>query len=164
MASPRIISDFAPKKHNHRRCVNEALKTAEAVCTSRSVLLTDLRRRILGVVWSRHGPIRAYDILRILNEEKGDRATPNTVYRALEFLIGAGLIHRLESLNAFMGCADPNAKHTGHFLICRSCESAAEIHDASIDRTLRKDSQYLGFSMDAPMIEVRGLCPACAST
>lgn len=161
MAGTHIISDFSPRKHDHRSCVRAALKNAETVCASRGIRLTELRRRVLELVWSRHGPIRAYDILRLMNRKKGN-ATPNTVYRALDFLLGAGLVHRLDSLNAFMGCADPAAKHSGQFLICRKCESAAEIHDAGVDRSLLRDAEALGFEADAPTIEVQGLCPSCA--
>ena len=162
MAAARIISDFPSKKHDHRICVKSALMSAEAVCAERGIRLTGLRRQILELVWSRHGPIRAYDILRLMNQADG-KATPNTVYRALDFLLGAGLIHRLDSLNAFMGCANPETKHTGQFLICRKCESAAEIHNANIDRSLHKDAERLGFEMEEQTVEVRGLCSMCAA-
>lgn len=138
------------------------MRSAEAVCAERGIRLTGLRRRILELVWSRHGPIGAYDILRLMNESDG-KATPNTVYRGLEFLLDAGLIHRLDSMNAFMGCAEPTRKHTGQFLICRKCESAAEIHDPGIERTLGKHAEWVGFAMEQQTVEVRGLCPACAA-
>lgn len=162
MAAAVVISNFSAKKHDHKSCVKSAMKSAEAVCAERGIRLTDLRRQILELVWTRHGPIRAYDILRLMNQGDGS-ATPNTVYRALEFLLGAGLIHRLDSLNAFMGCANPATKHTGQFLICRKCESAAEIHDAAIDRNLHKDAERLGFEVEAQTVEVRGLCSMCAA-
>lgn len=162
MATVRIISDFSPEEHDHGSCVKSALASAEAICAERGIRLTGLRRQILELVWSRHGPIRAYDILRLMNKTDG-KTTPNTVYRALDFLLGAGLVHRLDSLNAFMGCANPEVKHTGQFLICRKCESAAEIHNASIDRSLHKDAERLGFEMEEQTVEVRGLCSTCAA-
>ncbi len=96
-----------------------------------------------------------------MDDEDGS-ATPNTVYRALDFLLDAGLIHRLDSINAYMGCADPVSEHTGQFLICRKCESAAEIHDPGIDVTLGRDAARLGFEPERKTVEVRGLCPSCA--
>jgi Fur family transcriptional regulator, zinc uptake regulator len=162
MATRRVISDFPPKKHDHRNCVKDALKTAEAVCARQGIRLTELRQQILELVWTRHGPIRAYDILRLLNDS-GANATPNTVYRGLDFLLAAGLVHRLESLNAFMGCAKPEARHTGQFLICRKCESAAEIHDPNINRSLIRDAEELGFTTDAQTVELQGLCPSCSA-
>lgn len=163
MAAPRVISDFSSKKHDHRSCIRSAIRSAESVCADRGIRLTNQRRRILELVWSRHGPIRAYDILRLMNEREG-KATPNTVYRGLDFLLSAGLIHRLDSVNAFMGCANPATKHTGQFLICRECESAAEIYDAGIDRTLGKDAERLGFATEQQTVEVHGLCPVCAAS
>ncbi len=160
MTATRVISNFASGKHNHRRCVSTAMANAEALCAERGVRLTELRRHVLEIIWSRHGPIRAYDILRQMDPKVGN-ATPNTVYRALDFLLGAGLIHRLDSLNAFMGCADPVSKHSAQFLICRKCESAAEIHDPALDRNLLKDARNLGFEADSRTIEVRGVCADC---
>lgn len=162
MTASRVISDFTSAHHNHRRCIREALENAESVCAKRGMRFTKLRRRFLELVWSRHGPIRAYDILRLMDDEDGS-ATPNTVYRALQFLLDAGLIHRLDSINAYMGCADPESEHAGQFLICRKCESAAEIHDPGIDLTLGRDAARLGFEPERKTVEVRGLCPACAA-
>lgn len=99
-------------------------------------------------------------MLRLMDEKDGSLA-PNTVYRALDFLLEAGLIHRLDSINAYMGCADPETEHSGQFLICRKCESAAEIHDPGIDLTLGRDAERLGFEPERKTVEVRGLCPAC---
>lgn len=162
MAATRVISDFSSKKHNHKSCVKSAVKKAESICIDRGMRLTRLRRKILELVWSRHGPLGAYDILQLMNKEEG-RVLPNTVYRGLDFLIEAGLIHRLDSMNAFMGCADPVSRHSGQFLICRSCESAAEIHDAGIEQTLGRDAKRVGFSVEQQTIEVLGLCPSCSS-
>lgn len=163
MTTTRVISDFSSNKHNHKSCVRSAIRKAESICSNRGIRLTKLRRRILELVWSRHGPLGAYDILRLMNEGDG-RVTPNTVYRGLDFLLEAGLIHRLDSMNAFMGCADPERKHSGQFLICRSCESAAEIHDPGIERTLGRDAKRVGFAVEQQTVEVLGLCPACAAT
>ncbi len=162
MATSNVISDFSTGRHNHRQCVRKALAQADTVCEKRGVKLTRLRRRILELVWSRHGPIRAYDILGLMDEKDGS-TTPNTVYRALDFLLDAGLIHRIDSINAFMGCANPETKHSAQFLICRSCESAAEIHDPGIDRTLNRDAQKLGFAPEQQTVEVQGLCKSCAT-
>ena len=161
MAATRVISEFSSTRHNHRRCIREALGRAESVCAKRGMRFTRLRRRFLELVWSRHGPIRAYDILRLMDAKDGS-TTPNTVYRGLQFLLDAGLIHRLDSINAYMGCADPETEHTGQFLICRKCDSAAEIHDPGIDRTLGRDAARLGFEPERKTVEVRGVCPSCA--
>lgn len=161
LANPRVFSDFVSGKHDHRGCVRDALRSAEAVCDAQGIRLTDIRRRILELVWSGHGPIGAYELLRLLNSDGETNAAPNTVYRALDFLLEAGLIHRLDSLNAFIGCPEPQTKHNAQFLICKKCNAAAEIYDSGIDRTLSKDAEGLGFAIDDPTIEVLGLCPKC---
>ncbi|MEI9982345.1 MAG: transcriptional repressor [Aliidongia sp.] len=101
---------------------------AETVCTTRGVRLTELRRQVLELVWRRHEPVGAYDLLDELKVTHR-RAAPPTVYRALEFLIDQGLVHRLESLNAYIGCTRPEELHAGQFLICTRCDSIGELDD-----------------------------------
>src|SRR5262245_4876474 len=111
---------FPRKGHDHDRCVTDALSAAEAVCARAGDRLTPLRRRVLELVWASHRPAGAYALLDRLRED-GRGAAPPTVYRALDFLLERGLIHRIESLNAFVGCAHPGENHLVQFLICRSC-------------------------------------------
>ena len=89
-------------------------------------------------------------------------AAPPTVYRALEFLLDHGLVHRIQSLNAFVGCADPEHAHRGLFLICDACGDAVEIEDSAIDRAVAKSATQLGFTLKSRTIEATGLCRQCA--
>ena len=149
--------------HDHVSCVAEALQRAEDICAARGARLTKLRRHVLQLIWeSGHAPIGAYELLRRLDKEHAS-AVPPTVYRALDFLIEQGLVHRIESLNAFVGCASPQEEHVGQFLICQSCGTAAEMNDARIDRAIEKVAAELGFATNGRVIEVRGLCPICRS-
>ena len=159
MPSPNVISDF-PTRHNHRRCVQEAIQAARARCAELGVNLTPLRAQILELVWSRHGPIGAYDILERL-KAGGRRAAPNTVYRALEFLQETGLVHRLDTLNAFIGCASPESPHAAQFLICTDCGLAAEVSDPTVNRALAAQAAKLGFHVSAQTVEISGLCEQC---
>jgi Fur family transcriptional regulator, zinc uptake regulator len=147
-------------RHNHKRCVTEALQTAERLCEERQARLTAIRRRVLELVWSSHEPIGAYDILSKLAKER-DKAAPPTVYRALEFLIEVGLVHRIDSLNAFLGCSSPSKDHVAQFLVCRSCHHVSEIDAPSVQRALKKESQLSGFQVDGASFEVKGLCGNC---
>ncbi|MCG8361567.1 MAG: transcriptional repressor [Kiloniellales bacterium] len=153
-------SSFPTARHNHRRCVAEALAAADVLCRGRGVRLTRLRRRVLELVWDSHAPVGAYQLLRELSRER-EKAAPPTVYRALDFLMAQGLIHRIESLNAFVGCIDPRAPHVGQFLICDDCGSAAELHDLRIDRAISRASAEADFTVERSTVEVRGLCPDC---
>ena len=102
---------LASRPHDHSHCVTHALGEAESLCTKSGVRLTDLRRRVLELVWQSHKPLGAYDILAVLSEQDGRRAAPPTVYRALDFLLENGLVHRIASLNAFIGCNHPGHAH-----------------------------------------------------
>ena len=156
----RPAAPFGAADHDHRRCVAEALDKAEALCRDRGARLTKLRRRVLELVWTGHAPVGAYEVLNHLSRERA-RAAPPTVYRALEFLLDQGLVHRIESLNAFVGCPDPDETHSGQFLICRDCGTAAETHDADINRAIARRAAALGFAVEHKTVELRGLCSAC---
>ena len=151
---------FMGSGHDHSHCLNEALDRAAALCTKRGVRLTTLRRRVLELVWGGHRPLGAYDILDTLKAERRGAAPP-TVYRALDFLLAHGLVHRIESQNSFVGCPDPDKPHGGQFLICRTCGMAAELNDSGVDQAIRKSAKKAGFSVGHPIIEIQGLCPHC---
>jgi Fur family zinc uptake transcriptional regulator len=147
--------------HDHRLCIEEALDAASQLCVARGARFTPLRRRVLELVWGSHQPVKAYDILERLNDE--DRgAKPPTVYRALDFLIGQGLVHRLESLNAFVGCPHPGQDHDYQFLICDRCGTVAEIASPAVRSALAEHAAGLGFTIERQTIEVHGTCRDCA--
>ena len=174
-------ASFAGDRHDHRACVEVALATAARLCLERRARLTPLRRRVLELVWRSHAPVGAYDILGRLSDEPGtaqekgtakDKGTaaeqgtrrpsaPPTVYRALEFLLAQGLIHRIESLNAYVGCVHPDGAHGGQFLICTGCGATAEVHDPRIDAAVARRAEELGFAVARKTIEIAGLCPPC---
>lgn len=160
MSKQFITQAIPPAPHDHQHCVADAIATAEALCRQRGLRFTNIRRRVLELVWDSHKPVGAYDILDALNKD-GQKAAPPTVYRALEFLIEADLVHRLDSLNAFVGCPDPSSSHTGQFLICRACRSVAELDDADINRLVQQKAADLGFSAVHQMLEIQGLCRSC---
>lgn len=153
---------FPPSHHDHDDCVSAALGAAEGVCRQRGLRFTGLRRAVLELVWTSHRPIGAYEILDRLNHQ-GKRAAPPTVYRALDFLIEADLVHRLDSLNAFIGCRDPGNSHVGQFLICRQCRSVAEMDDDDISRLVGRKAAHHGFTAVRQMVEIEGLCRDCGT-
>lgn len=151
---------FDGARHDHYACVADAVKAAESACRRRGSRLTPLRRRVLELVWSGHRPVGAYEVLEHLSAEQG-RVAPPTVYRALDFLREHGLVHRIESLNAYIGCARPAETHAGQFLICRTCGTTAEVHDPGIEAALRQRAGALGFAVERETVELRGVCPGC---
>ena len=158
--SRTVIQDFVKPGHDHTVCVEDAVARAESVCAARAERLTPLRRRVLELVWQSHAPVKAYDLLDSLSGD-GRRAAPPTVYRALDFLRDAGLVHKIESLNAFIGCAKPEHRHSAQFLICTGCGAVAEMDDADLTARIDANARRLGFSVVEEKIEVAGTCRAC---
>ncbi len=151
---------FKPATHDHRRCVRDAVEQAIAVCAARGTRLTELRRQVLELVWRSHAPIGAYQILeQLANDRSG--AAPPTVYRALDFLSREGLVHRIESLNAYVGCPSPTLPHQAYFLICRGCGDAAEFHDGELAASLARCVGSASFHAESAKVELSGLCARC---
>jgi Fur family transcriptional regulator, zinc uptake regulator len=159
-AAGAVISRFRSRSHDHRACVDDALAAAEEVCARRGTKLTQIRHRVLELVWRQHGPVGAYDILELLGRG-GRRVAPPTVYRALDFLVENGLVHRIETQNAFIGCGEPRSSHHGQFLICRVCSSVGELADPVIAGLVARRARELGFDAETQTIEIHGLCPQC---
>jgi Fur family zinc uptake transcriptional regulator len=160
-SSTRKARDPFPRAgHDHARCVSTALAAASALCERDGQRLTPIRRRVLELVWSSHQPIGAYAILDQLRRD-GHSAAPPTAYRALEFLLQRGLVHRIESLNAFIGCPEPRAAHPVQFLICRNCGTTAELDDRHVETALEKSATARGFAIERRVIELSGLCRTC---
>lgn len=147
--------------HNHSHCISEALALARTLCDARGVRLTSLREQVLELVWQSHKPLGAYAIMKMLAEASTRKVDPPTVYRTLDFLIDEGLIHRINSLNAFIGCPSPGEKHQSQFLICTRCNVAIELASQLFSKAMDAAAQYSGFRLSGHSIEISGLCPAC---
>jgi Fur family zinc uptake transcriptional regulator len=154
----------------HGAEVERALDSAAASCTARGAQLTELRRQVLRLVLASPHPIGAYALLDQLRAERPGAAPP-TVYRALEFLQEQGLVHRVERLNAFVGCAGPESHaHCGHghdhphqFLICGGCGATLEICDGRVAAAVAAAARAAGFVPVRTTVEVEGRCAACAA-
>ncbi len=147
--------------HNHGHCISDALKSAHQLCNERGVRLTSLREQVLELVWQSHKPLGAYTLMDMLAQASTRRVAPPTVYRALDFLLEVGLIHRINSLNAFVGCPSPSQKHQSHFLICQGCNVAVELDSAPLNSSILAAAADAGFSLDSHSVEINGLCPSC---
>jgi len=156
---PGSQTAFANQEHDHQSCISNALATAEALCQRQRQRFTAIRRRVLELVWQQHKPIGAYELLELL--QRDGRTAPPTVYRALDFLQQLGLVHRIASLNAYVGCAHPGVPHDGQFLICESCKSLAELDVPAITSAIEQSAASSGFEPRRHTIEIMGLCPGC---
>ncbi|CRI66344.1 Zinc uptake regulation protein [Thiocapsa sp. KS1] len=137
------------------------LDRAEILCRARGVRLTAQRRRVLAILCDSPRPLGAYEILDTMREGSRPLAPP-TVYRALDFLLEQGLVHKLVSLHAFVGCNHPEHPHSSQFLICNACGEVTEIEDEAIDRSLGSAASVSGFRPQRRVVEVIGTCAGCS--
>jgi len=155
---PRPV--FPAPDHDHERCANAAIAHAEAHCAARAQRLTPMRRQVLEVLLGSHKPLGAYEIIEQLGHDA--RPAPITVYRALDFLRDNGLVHRIESRNAFVACV---YNHVGDdlvvFLICERCGTVGEAPGGTVAEALKSASRAAGFSPKSPLIEIVGVCSHC---
>ena len=158
--SNKIINIARNEEHDHASCIKDAILKAELVCKNKNLRFTKIRKKVLQLIWSSHKPIGAYEILDSLRAEK-IKAEPPTVYRALSFLIDARLVHRLDSLNAFVGCVDPENTHQGQFFICQDCSNVSEFNDHEISDLVESKMKNNGFSATHQILEVTGHCNNC---
>ncbi len=160
MSKNKVISPFKPASHKHQDCLRAAIVAAKNHCDAVGIRLTPIRQRVLELIWQDHEPVKAYDILDKLKQSKSSSAPP-TVYRALEFLQDEGLVHKIESLNAYVGCSDPKNIHKGQFFICHDCSFVAELDDGEIRHLLQKKAKRFGFEINDEMVEIKGYCQEC---
>src|SRR6476661_6464986 len=150
-SAPHRHHDPAMKRHactdpkHHVDDASAFVAAVERASQERGLRLTPIRARVLGLI------------------AEAGAAAPPTVYRALDFLLANGFIHKLESVNAFVACHHPStAQHSVPFLICDRCHSAVELEDAEVVAGLEARARSLGFMPQAQTLEVHGLCADCA--
>ena len=158
-ASARAV--FPPPGHDHDRCSSDAIAHAEAICGANKERLTPIRRRVLEALLASHRPLGAYELIDRL-AARGARPAPITIYRALDFLREQGLVHRIESRNAFIACVhNHDSGDPVVFLICEKCGAVGEAASAAVADTIRSASRAAGFTPKTPVIEISGICVNC---
>jgi Fur family zinc uptake transcriptional regulator len=156
-----MCAAFPSPDHDHAPCSAKVMAHAEALCRKRKQRLTPMRRQVLSALAGSHRPIGAYEIMDLVAAE-GARPAPITIYRALDFLREHGLVHRIESRNAFVACVN---NHSGGdlvvFLICERCGAVGEASSQAVADQLKAAARAAGFTPKAPVIEVTGVCSHC---
>ncbi len=147
-------------RHDHAHCAGHVLAQADALAAERGLRLTPVRRRVLEILAESHRAMGAYDVLERLAAE-GYGNQPPVAYRALEFLEGQGLAHRIRRLNAFTACMHPGEAHAPAFLICRGCNAVAEAPAGPVLKAMEKAAGAMGFGIEHSHLEATGLCPGC---
>ncbi|MEX0348933.1 MAG: transcriptional repressor [Paracoccaceae bacterium] len=160
---PISVDDAAPigfQKHDHENCVETALAAAESRCKEEGLRLTPVRRKVLEMLLQEHRALGAYAILDRLRDA-GFGSQPPVAYRALDFLVQNGFVHKIERLNAFVACSHPGAAHSPAFMICRKCDAVAEAQSAPAKGVLGAAARAAGFEIERTVVEAEGLCPDC---
>ena len=151
-----------PRKSARTVDVDALLRHAEVACRRQRLSFTPIRREVFALLCRHERPAGAYDLLEELRTERPN-AAPVTVYRALDFLQETGLVHKIESLNAYVACGHTSHNHSAVFLICEICQNAEELHAVATSQALKKETEAAGFQMTRAVIEVRGRCRRCTA-
>ncbi len=146
--------------HNHAACTAELLARAERTCERRGSRLTGQRRDVLNCVAQSHNAVGAYDIIERMAGH-GPRPAPITVYRALDFLAAHGLVHKIESRNAFVACSHPHDGKPAAMLICESCGLVEELDAPALFESLEAAAAARGFAVGRSVVELSGRCARC---
>ncbi|WP_108179042.1 transcriptional repressor [Phreatobacter oligotrophus] len=143
----------------------DVLKVAEARCAERKLKLTPIRREVLSHLAASPAPMGAYDLIEKMHHSSGRRPAPISVYRVLDFLLEAGLAHRIESRNAYVACAH---RHDGPdlvvFMICDACGCVSEASGAPVEKDLAAIAGAAGFTAASRVVEMFGRCAHCGPT
>ena len=137
------------------------LQSAAEHCLKNGANLTDLRRQVLDLVLAHDGVVKAYQILSDLQQARGSAAPP-TVYRALEFLVEQGILHRVEALKGYVVCRHLDCAHPSVILTCRDCGKVDEMAADEGFMTLRQLCAGHGFEMDEQQLLLNGRCVQCS--
>ncbi|WP_187428794.1 Zinc uptake regulation protein [Roseobacter fucihabitans] len=147
--------------HDHDTCVTDMMALAHEICAQEGLNFTPVRQRALQILLREHRALGAYELLAQLSKDGHGAHQPPVAYRALDFLVKAGLAHKIEALNAYVACTQARTAHTPAFLICRTCNAVAEADTGLASGRLGEAARAAGFAIEHTVVEAQGLCPAC---
>ena len=137
-------------------------KLAEGRCAEKGARLTPARLAAYAEMLACGRPLSAYELIGLLEQRQERKIAPLTVYRHLDFLMQTGLVHRLQSTQTYLACEHPDHAHESQFLLCSSCGRVDEVESQGLEALLSEIADERGFRPDNAVVEVRGLCGACA--
>lgn len=133
--------------------------------SNQEVTITSLRSDILKIIFSSAVPLTAYAILDALRKERHS-AEPPTVYRVMDYFVEKKIIHKIDSDNTYVICAnieDDFEQSHGVLFICSNCNASLEVHDKKFIRMLESLAEHHFFHTDCAVIQVKGKCNACVA-
>ena len=151
-----------PPAHDHRLCIDTLLLRAQHAFGESGLKLTALRLAVLEDIAASHHAVGAYTVIERLAEKTGARLAPISVYRAIDALLLTGLVHRLESRNAYFACHAPHAGCERHMaLVCEACAGVIEVPAAALYETIAAAGRLKSFRLTSAIAEGFGVCDAC---
>lgn len=153
---------FPDSDHDHASCAAALMRRAERTCERDGVRLTSLRRDVLGAVGESHQAAGAYDIIERL-ARSGPRPAPISIYRALDFLTALGLVHRIESRNAYVACSRRHEGGRAVLMVCDGCGTVGELDAPLVFEALEGLAADKRFDIRRPVVELSGRCSQCGT-
>ena len=141
--------------------VQDSIAKVFEICELNSLVFTEIRQKIFEIIIKYKKPIKAYEILDVFTEVTGKRAHPPTIYRAIDFLIENGFIHKLNSINSYVGCFHPKVHKECYFLICKICNIYQECCDKNLTDNIFKTANKRDFIVSNTTLEIEGHCHGC---
>ena len=152
---------FPAAQHDHDHCTADLVTRAERICARRGSRLTAQRRDVLACVAQSHAAAGAYEIIERMAAQ-GPRPAPITVYRALDFLLAHGLVHKIESRNAYVACSHAHDGEPAALLVCEACGNVSELEVREAFDALADKAHAQGFRSARAIVELTGRCGPCA--
>lgn len=143
-------------------CSQNLINQAHIICEKKKERLTKPRLEVLKILSKSHEPIGAYEIINQLKDIL-DSPKPPTIYRAIDFWLQMGFIHRIESLNAYVACHSNHSHLGAQFMICGDCNTVTEVHLDKITQSLQQSLSQTSFLCSRWNLEIHGQCGNCRS-
>jgi Fur family zinc uptake transcriptional regulator len=141
--------------------IKDSISRVFDICKNNNIIFTEIRKSVYEIIIKYNKPIKAYEVLDELRNITGKTSHPPTVYRAIDFLIENGFIHKLNSINSFVGCFHPKIHKECYFLICKKCNIYQECCDNDLAENIFKTAKQNDFIVSNTTLEIEGHCQDC---
>ena len=141
--------------------IKDSISRVFDICKNNNIIFTEIRKSVYEIIIKYNKPIKAYEVLDELRHVTGKTSHPPTVYRAIDFLIKNGFIHKLNSINSFVGCFHPKIHKECYFLICKKCNIYQECCDNDLAENIFKTAKQNDFIVSNTTLEIEGHCQDC---